>query len=183
MRKGWIAIAVLVLVLVLVGLGAGWYLESPAWTLKQMSEAARDGDADKLSGYVDYPRLRETTKSQLKAAMVARLSSGSGNGFEALGMMLGMSMMDNVIDGMLTPDGVAAMFAARKRQAAATGAPAKKPFGIDASNAEIVRDGFDRFRLHGKRKPGEDGDLIFERHGLGWKLAEIKVPANLFEKK
>ena len=178
MRKIWI-VAVVAL---LIGFGAGWYLESPRWTLKQMADAAQARDADKLSGYVDFPKLRESTKSQLKAAMMAKLASGRSNGLEALGMMIGVSMMDNMIEGILTPDGVAAMFAAAKVKAAVS-SPVKKPFGIDASKAEIVRDGFDHFRLHEKGKPGQDGDLVFDRHGLSWKLAQIKVPMNLFDKK
>ena len=35
--------------------------------------------------------------------------------------------------------------------------------------------GFNHFRLHEKGKPGQDGDLVFDRHGLSWKLAQIKV--------
>jgi hypothetical protein len=178
MRKVWI-VATFALVL---AVAVGWYVESPAWTLKQMAAAAQARDSDKLSGYVDFPKLRESSKSQMKAAMTAKIASGNSNGFEALGMMLGMSMVDNMIDGLLTPDGVAAMFATEKYKAGVN-PPAKKPFGIDASKAEIVRDGFDRFRLHEKGKPGQDGDLVFERHGLGWKLAQIKVPANLFDEK
>ena len=111
MRRKWLAVAAVLIVLVSA---AVWYFESPAWTLKQMAEAAQARDADKLSSYIDYPKLRESTKSQLKAAMAAKLTSGSSNGFEALGMMMGMSMVDNMIDGMLSPDGMEAMFAAEK---------------------------------------------------------------------
>lgn len=178
MRKSWIFAALALLFAACVG----WYLESPNWTLKQMADAAQARDADKLSEYIDYPKLRETTKSQLKAAVTTKLASGTSNGFEALGMMLGMSMIDNMIDGILTPEGMEAMFANAKAQDDRS-PPAKKPFGLDASNREIVRDGLDRFRLHDKSKPGQNGDLIFERHGLSWKLAEIKVPMNLFETK
>jgi hypothetical protein len=173
MRKIWSIAAVAVL----LGLAGGWYFESPSWTLRQMADAAQARDSDKFSGYVDYPKLRESTKSQLKAAMTAELTSGNANGFETLGMMMGMSMVDNLIDGMLTPEGVAAMFARQPSGSQSV----KKPFGIEASNREIVRDGFDRFRLHDKNKPNQDGDLVFERHGLGWKLAQIKVPTNLFD--
>jgi hypothetical protein len=174
MRKRWFVAAIALV----IAAGVGWYLVSPAWTLKQMAAAAQARDGDKLSAYIDFPKLRETTKSQLKAAATAKLASGSNNGFEALGMMIGMSMIDNMIDGMFTPEGIAAMFA---RDKAAPGT--KKPFGIDATNREIIRDGFDRFRLHDKRASGQDGDLVFERHGLGWKLAQIKVPPNLFDDK
>lgn len=180
MRKGWIVAA---LALLLIGAGAGWYFESPAWTLKQMADAANARDAGRLSAYVDYPKLRETTKAQIKAAMAARLGSGHAHGFEAVGMMLGMAVADPMIDRMVTPDAIAAMFAADKGRSDAAGAPAGKPFAVDASNAEIVHDGLDRFRLHDRRRPGQDGDLVFERHGLGWKLAQIDVPADVFEER
>lgn len=179
MRRKWLGVAA---VLVVLASAAAWYFESPVWTLRQMAKAAQDGDADKLSSYIDYPKLRESTKSQIKAAMAAKLTSGSTNGFEALGMMMGMSMVDNMIDGMFSPDGMEAMFAADRAKDSAA-AKARKPFGLDANNREIVRDGFDRFRLHEKKSAGQDGDLVFERHGLGWKLAQIRVPQNLFDDK
>ena len=180
MRARWIV----VVFALLLALSVGWYFESPVWTLKQMADAAQSGNADKLSGYIDYPELRDSTKRQLKAAMTAKLTSDSSNGFEALGMMMGMSMVDNMIDGVLSPEGMEAMFAAEKAKAPASPKrAAKRPFGLDASNREIVRDGLDRFRLHEKGSPGQDGDLIFERHGLSWKLAQIKVPTGLFDAK
>ena len=148
-----------------------------------MAVAARAHDAERLSGYIDYPKLRESSKAQIKAAMAAKLASDSGNGFEKLGMMVGLTMVDNMIDGLFTPEGMAAMFAADKAKAGtqttAAAAP-KKPFGLDAANREIVREGLNGFRLHEKGKAGPDGDLIFERHGLSWKLAKIQVPEKLF---
>ena len=56
------------------------------------------------------------------------------------------------------------------------------PMGLDDGNRDIVREGLDGFRLHERGKPGWDGDLIFERHGLSWKLAKIQVPKKLFGK-
>ena len=56
----------------------------------------------------------------------------------------------------------------------------KKPKGLDAANREIVREGLNEFRLHDKRKAGQDGDLIFERHGLSWKLAKIQASERFF---
>jgi hypothetical protein len=177
-KKKWIA----AVAFLLIAAGTGWYFVSPGWTLKQMADAAQSRDADKLSAYVDYPKLRDTTKSQLKAAMASKIASGSNNGFEALGMMVGLAMMDTMIDGVLTPEGMEAMFA-KAKESETVRPPAKKPFGLDANNREIVRDGLDRFRLHEKGRADQDGDLIFERHGFGWKLAEIKVPQHLFDDK
>ncbi|MEO5773255.1 MAG: DUF2939 domain-containing protein [Sphingomicrobium sp.] len=179
MSRRWLMAAVAAAILASVG----WYFGSPAWTLKQMADAARARDAEKLSGYIDFPTLRDSTKAQLKAGMTAKLASGGSHGFEALGMMIGMTMVDGMIDGMLTPEGIGAMFAAQKRPAAGSPSAAKKPFGVDAHNREIVHDGLNRFRLHEKGKSGSGGDLIFERHGLSWKLARIEVPKDVFDEK
>ncbi len=178
MRKNWIWIAAFLLLLASAG---GWYVASPAWTLRQMAAAAKAHDADKLSGYVDYSKLRASTKSQVKAAMTAKIASGASRGFGSLGLMVGRAVVDQLIDAILTPEGVAAMFAAEQAGTIGTRVANKKPLGLDASNREIVHDGVDQFRLHQPGKPGQDGDLIFERHGLSWKLARIQVPEGLLD--
>jgi len=165
----------------LMATAIGWYFVSPTWTLHQMASAARAKDADRLSAYIDFPKLRDTTKAQLKAQASARIASGNSKGFEALGLMIGVSMIDTMIDGILTPQGIAAMFANVPADSAPGQNQAKKPFGIDANNREVVRVGLNQFRLHDKRAHGSDGDLVFERHGLGWELAEIIVPQNLMD--
>lgn len=186
---------------VIVALVAGWYFGSPRWTLWQMGQAAEARDSDRLARYIDFPTLRETTKSQMKAQMMARAEQqGSQDSFGALGAMIGLAMIDPMVDGLVTPETMRAAFAnapdkAEGRPAgsqargatggqgngagAASGGAKAGPLGIDTENAEIVHEGLNEFRVRKKDAQNEAGDLIFRRHGLGWKLEEVRLPPDL----
>lgn len=171
MNKKWIVGALVAL----IGLMGTWYAFSPRYTLWQMREAAEDRDADKLSSYVDYPKVRESMKAQLRAAMAAKMMEGGGNGFEAIGMAIGMQMAGPMIDAMISPEMLQAGFA----KASSTGSEqGKKPaFQVGSDDdVEIARDGFDTFKVILKDKKGEPSNLIFERRGLGWVLAGVQLP-------
>lgn len=188
MRKSWIIGALVIL----LGLAVAWYFGSPAWTLKSMASAAQKGDADKLASYIDFPKVRESAKSQLKAQMAAKMMSGDQNGFAAIGMMIGMQMVDPMIDAVVSPESMRAAFARRAKgpdkAAVAPNSPsagpsagkvADKPFGIDTASAEIVRTDFDHFQLRDKKQA--EGGLVFERRGFGWVLMDIRMPPKLLE--
>jgi len=182
MRKGWIAGAVAAL----VALAVGWYFASPAWTLRSMAAAAQANDSDKLSSYIDFPKVQQSAKSQIKAQVVQEMM-GQNNGFAAIGMAIGMQMIDPMIDAVISPEGMRAAFAKRaaeKKEARQVSAPVKagttdKPFGLDTANAEILRTDFNHFRLRNKAEGRKAGELVFERRGLGWVLSDIRLPPNL----
>lgn len=170
-RKALVAVAA-ALVLLLAG---GWYWGSPWWTLRQMKQAAEARDADKLAAYVDFPKLRESTKSQLRTRLMAEMEKpGAKEGMGALGAAFGIAMMGPMVDALITPDALRLAFvkAPQKREAALGKEP---PLGADATDPDIVRVGLDEFRLRKKGAGGGEGDLVFRRHGLGWKLEEIRV--------
>ncbi|WP_157217572.1 DUF2939 domain-containing protein [Flavisphingomonas formosensis] len=167
MRK-FLAIAALFLAFL-----AGWYLFSPRWTLREMKIAANAGDAQALSTYIDFPALR----ADLKAKLDTRLSEGLEGPAEEdrplrpLGAAIGLLFAGPLIDRLLTPEGLAAIFATR----AATG---EKPAGgFKAKDMTIRRRGIDEFLLHDPAEPPEAGNLIFRRHGLEWRLSGIDLPA------
>ena len=45
----------------------------------------------------------------------------------------------------------------------------------NVADLEVIRTGASEFRLHRKGGTGDQGDLVFRRHGLGWKLAEVRI--------
>jgi hypothetical protein len=111
-----------------------------------------------------------------------------------------------MIDAIVTPEGVEALFAGQRSAdggqkagqgaagggpAAASGgaakggasgaAPGTEPFATPSltdadpgDKPEIERISLDEFRVRGS---GKDGELIFRRHGLGWKLSGVDLPA------
>jgi Protein of unknown function (DUF2939) len=86
---------------------------SPYWTLRQMRNAILEKDADAFSSRVDFPALRESVRAQVMIAMQARLGTPDmkGNALAGFGMLLGMALVNQVIDTMVTPAGVMTLMA------------------------------------------------------------------------
>jgi Protein of unknown function (DUF2939) len=134
-------------------LAAGWWFGSPWWTLWRMREAAQAGDSQALAAYIDFPALRASTREQL----------GSKLG------PLGGLVAGPALDAAISPDALAlALGNGRGRSSGGrtgAGGAAGEPEEI-----EIDRTGASEFRVKGRRS-----DLVFRRHGLGWKLEEIRL--------
>jgi hypothetical protein len=173
MRKTHIAAAIAALLIVFAG---GWYFLSPAWTLTQMVAAARANDEDKLSAYIDYPMLRRDMKADLTARMKAE-AKRENNPKARMGLAMGMAMVGPMVDAMISPAGMKTAFAAMDKKAlvAAAKAGVKAARPKQAREPRIERLSFDRFLVYNKETPGSG--LVFERRGLGWKLAGIDLPA------
>jgi len=169
MRK---LVSALIVIAIAVG---GWWYASPLWTLRQMREAAQSGNSEQLSKYVDYPAVREDLKSEFRRAMLAEMATQSDNGFGALGSAFALALLNPMIDAMVTPEGVEAMFDQAKRKSVQENRP-KMP---EASSDPIVdREGFDQFIV--RDKDPTKGSLVFKRSGLGWKLSGFDMPPGAF---
>ncbi len=196
MKKILIAIAV-----VMIAAG-GWYYASPLWTLKAMRDAAVAKDSAALSHYVDYEALRADLKGDMRRSLLAEMGDQPGGGqpqnpLGAIGMAIAMKLIDPMIEAMVTPEGVEALFAGQRsadggQKAAPETRSERSPSGGAASVApgsgpsatpslagagpgddpEIERISVNEFRVRGG---GKDGELIFRRYGLGWKLAGVDL--------
>ena len=151
---------------------------SPYLVLNSIKNAAQQGDADKLSGYIDFPSVKQSMKDQVKAAMVEELAaSDEQDGFEALGTMLAAAMIDPLIDGLVTPDGVALMLQGQKLDFDLNNdKPEDKP---EVKNEDIdYKAGylsFNRFKVQiiDADDPNESLDVIMHRDWLSWKVTRI----------
>jgi hypothetical protein len=130
-------------------LAAGWWFGSPWWTLWRMREAARAGDSGALAAYVDFPALRASTRAQIGP----RLGP------------LGGLLAGPAIDAAISPE--ALRLALLHGRGARAGAGDGDGGGGEAGP---VRTGASEFRVRRGK-----GDLVFRRHGLGWKLEEIAL--------
>lgn len=142
-----------------------WHFASPHWTLKQVQAAAAARDAAALAEHIDFPALRDSLKAEAAAAMLAEAQADDGLG--PLGAALGAALLDPMIDGLVSPAGIATLFADE------TGRGAGSPLATDFDAVAIERDGFSTFRVVGG--PGA-GALVFRRHGYAWKLAAVDLP-------
>lgn len=160
MKRGRLVLAVVAL---LVAFGAGWWFGSPWWTLYQMKAAAEAGDSGALSAHIDYQAVRASAKAQIGERLDdSRLGTG-----ERLIAGLGANL---AVEALVSPAGLRGLFVVAPAARAAYPSPGE----MRASDMAMRRDGLDQFRL--VRRDGLPGELVFHRSGLGWKLAEIRVP-------
>jgi hypothetical protein len=168
-----------------VAVGAYWYW-SPLLAIHSMRSAAERKDADAFNDHVDYPRLRESFKGQLSALMAEKMgkSSQSGSDMEragaALGSMLGMAMVDRLVDAMVRPELVMRAMEEAKVN------PLPKPTAASGSQKTDVKWTFDRKGVDKLVAFGQDPaqpdekrvGFVFERAGFAnWKLTEIRLPS------
>jgi hypothetical protein len=172
MRKGWIIAIGAAFALFALAYGA-----SPYVAVRGFVAAAKQGDAEKLRGSVDFPAVRADLKPQLAAAVTARMERDPqmrGNPLAGLGAILMPSILDRMIDSVVTPEGIATLVRAGKVGHADTNSQA--PQRVDYVLHYIARDRFG-VTLRRQGSAGDPVNLIFERRGLfRWKLVRIALP-------
>ena len=196
---------VAVALVVLLGLAAYWYW-SPFLALRQLQTAARNGDAEEFNRHVDYPRLRESLKDQFSTLVAQKLGAqkDSGNPLATLGNMIGLGLVNQLVDVMVRPETVmAAMSHGRLAQPAPAPTPGTAPGNTAPENSPPVegtqadnkprwiidRQGVNRMTAFAvdPAKPDQPNaerlGLVFERSGfVDWKLTEIRMPASALGK-
>jgi hypothetical protein len=167
--KRWLA-GLAAVVLVLAG---GWFRESPLLAMHNLKLSAQAGDRDALADEVDFPAVRESLKSQMKAAIAGKVAGDKdgSNALAALGAMFAMAVADQAIDAVISPDGIKTLVADGKVHVSGslqTGDDGAPPHWV------IERKGLDRFIAYpATTRPPR---LVFRRVSLSWKLVDIELP-------
>ena len=152
----------LFLVMLLVAAVGCWEFASPWWTLWNLREAARARDSQRLSNYIDYPRLRSNVREQL----VAFADASGASPLETFVRRAGASIIvDPAVDAIVSPEALRLVFLVRPERTAAT--PNRK--------CGMTRESLERFRVRCAKLAKGRADLIFEREGLGWRMVGIDL--------
>jgi len=169
------------IVVAMLGVASYWYF-SPYLSIHQMRTAARAGDAETFNSHVDYPKLRENIKGQfssmLGASAPATASQGGMEGAGAgFGKLIGMALVERMIDGMLRPE-----FVMQAMKRGKVDGPAATPGDSGEPEWTSERLGLDKMVIRLRDKDSAAGQVetgfVFERNGFAqWKLTEIKFPA------
>lgn len=175
MKKG-----VLLAVLLALAAFAGWYVLSPGMAMQGLKEAALAGDREELKERVDFPAIRESLKSQLRAHMAAEMAKEKDtNPFAGIGMLLANAIIDPLIDGVISPDGIKAIVENGRMKRADGAAENAEESPEKPIEWAIERRGLDKFTAHPEVPEGDAAPvLVFRRDGLGWDLVDIEVPSN-----
>jgi hypothetical protein len=182
-RKRIALLAVVALVIV------GAYFASPYWALHRIQSAARDGNGDRLASYVDFPAVRESVKAQMQAVMLKKMlgSELRTNPLAGLGMIFAGGMVNAIVDGIVTPDNLAAMINNGNAPVApATPAAPAAPNAADGAGSGSAfasprithgYDGLDAFKVT-VHDPVTDSVsatwTLNRRAGFDWKLTDIR---------
>lgn len=169
--------------------GAYWHW-SPYIAIKQMRAAVEAQDADAFNRRVDYPKLRESFKGQYAALMAEKLGSSrnSGSGFGSLGAVLGMALVNQMIETFVRPetimramqDGKFSQESKSDKNAPDTtrGASAEKKqeWSYERKDADILI-AYVQDPAKPNASSAEQLGLVFLRNGFAdWKLSEVRLP-------
>lgn len=192
---------------ILIAVAAYWYW-SPFLAVRQLQTAAQEGDAETFNAHVDYPKVRESLKGQFSALVTQKLGAqDSSNPLAALGNMIGLGLVNQLVDAMVRPETVmAAMKNGHLAKPVPASTPAPQPGGEPPSAGAatppstgpapekkarwvIDRQGVSKMTAYAvdPAKPDEPDSerlaLVFERSGfVDWKLTELRMPASTFRK-
>jgi hypothetical protein len=86
-----------------VVLAAIWFFFTPHLAANAMRTAAQERDSAKLSGYVDFPALKESLKGSFNAKLAAGVATDAdNNAFAALGAAMAAALINPMIDARVT---------------------------------------------------------------------------------
>ncbi len=169
--------ALIAVIVVLVG---GYYYASPYLVLNSIKSAAQAGDSEKVSAYIDYPSVRQSFKDQMNAYMVKDLASKDTDGWEALGTMIATTMVDKMVDAVVTPEGMTLMLQGKDFK------ESLKPHTEQSSDQTTPKEKLDYSTRYLSinlfevtlKNPNNDKQLkvIMERDGLSWKVKKFVIP-------
>lgn len=190
-------------VAVLAAVGGLWFA-APYWTVHQMREAARAGDADRFNAYVDYPRLRENMTTQLAGPAVgtedatADASREPQSSVGGIGRMVGRALATGAVQALVRPEVVMramqyGQLMPKKREGdpgASEGSGGSAPSGQDGTGASQREheiqwwtewSGLNKVTFYARRSDQPASrklGLVLERRGwVSWSLTDIRIPS------
>jgi len=174
--KKWIA-------LLLAGILAlaGYVVAGPYITVRHIRAAAQAQDAAALSEQVDFPALRASLKAQLQDRMLRKIGpEAQANPFAAFGMTIANGLAGAGVDAMVTPAGLGALMEGHKIwKRAGDGVASRDPASPATDPLQDARyryESLSRFTATVVNREGEPVVFVMTRHGLRWKLSDIRLP-------
>jgi hypothetical protein len=163
-------------IVVAAGVAAYWYW-SPYLAVRALRDAAVAADAERFNARVDFPKLRDSLKTQFSARLD---QDRPGNAF---GSMLAHTLVDKLIDTAVRPETI--MFALREGKFKIEMSGRQDGEKNDEPRKKAVwrteRKGADTILFHvegdGSGAGKDKMALVMQRQGFAdWKLTDIRLP-------
>jgi len=149
---------------------------SPFVFLRSLSNAAERGDRDTIAAEVDFPAVRDSLKDQLGRLLARKAeaeASGKRNPFAGFALRILPSVGGQVIDAVVTPDGITTIL---KRHVQQSGDSVARPSLWRGQFTWLDLNHF-RARYVNARHPDAVFGIILERRGLfGWQVVGMRLP-------
>ena len=170
----WSIIGVIILVL-------GYLYASPYIVLNSIKNAAQAEDIEKVSAYIDYPSVRQSFKDQMNAYMVKEIASKETDGWEALGTMIASTMVEKMVDAVVTPEGMTLILQGKDfKQSLQNHDNPSSDESSSPKNKIEYNTRYLSMNLFEVTLKNPDNDkklkVIMERDGLSWKVKKLVVP-------
>lgn len=158
----------------------GYLYATPYLALNNIKKAAQAGDSDTVSKYIDYPSVRQSFKDQMNAMMAKELINQDTDGFAALGAMLASTMVDKMVDGFVTPEGMTLMLKGKNLKDAEQDSQDTQTTETQEENKPEYEAGYtslNDFEVVIKdQDQSKEVKVLMVRDGLSWKVNKIAVP-------
>jgi hypothetical protein len=165
--KKTIAIAAAIGTGTIAMVGTGIYF-SPYLTLQNMKNATINRNAEALAAEIDFPALRASIKSNVKAQVLK--DDAAKNNPELVDKIVGP-----MVDKIVSPEGLEQLMLDKIPEAKIDLSNLQKDMA--KSNIDVGYESFDLFlvNIKDKTEPGKNVTLTLKRNGLFWKLAGIDL--------
>lgn len=152
--------------LALAAIITAYIAAGPYLTLNNIKASLIENNPAKLAENIDFPLLRQNLKEQINAAMLTNASEDTENPFALLAAGLVTVMTEKLVEGLITPNGMAAAFGKENAN----------------SKDELFQDAkidFESISVVSILIPGENNietRMILQREGITWKLTNVILP-------
>lgn len=169
------AIAAVVIVGVVASAGA-WFFATPYLALRGIRKAADARDGATLAGYVDFPALQASLKTNLDSHLAtaggAATGAGANNALVNFGTALLGALAAPAIDALVTPETLSLLLHGKKPGDPSVGVTTDVDMSMGYSDANtFVVD------VKPKGSPDQPIELVLKRAGLAtWKLSSVRIP-------
>jgi hypothetical protein len=161
-----------------------FYLASPRIAVSGLRDAIARGDSIELGDRIDFTRVRQSLKDQVNALVLGEsYEKLASNPFGSFAIGVASKLIEGMLDSFVTPAGLADLGRGRipmddPSSSEASSDPSKpEPPEPPFARARLDRESLDRFSAWVPAEDGGEIRFVFRRHGIGWKLTDIILPA------
>ena len=152
------------------------YVASPYYALWRFGETLRANDMNALATRVDFPKVRDSLKKQIRGHFFGVLEKKKNDPIAQLLTSAEPSILDRLIDAYVTPDGLATIISNPAPIKNASSFSALSSYGGERREIDWSRARKAFFTSPRDFAVDHEGiTLRFRFNGLGWKLREIDL--------